>query len=205
MREADESSRLISLLRAGDSRNPRVGEGMSYFLTSKQARRRLAYTAMSLLVAWHTLATILAPSPDSAITQSARRLFHPYLALFGLDNTWGFFAPNIPEGFKFQYSVEDAAGSRRIFVPVDSLNVLQPTWIWFLDRYKLIMEYPENFAAATVASLCQEHAALNPVSVTLIGIEQKKFLSSDWLNGKRPFDSEFVEVNPFEPMRCPGK
>jgi hypothetical protein len=175
------------------------------FLPSKQARVHLAYAAMSLLVAWHTLAMIVAPSPDSAITQSARRLLHPYLALFGLENEWGFFAPNIPDGFKFQYSVEDAAGNHRVFVPADSLNVFHPTWIWFLDRYKLVMEYPENFAATTVASFCQRHAALNPVSITLIGIEQKKFLSSDWLNGKRPFDPEFVEVNPFEPFRCPAK
>jgi len=178
---------------------------MARFLTSKQARRRLAYTAMSALVAWHTLAMAVAPSPDSAITRSARALFHPYLTLFGLESEWGFFAPNVPTGFKFQYIVEDVAGKRQTFVPRDSLSVFHPAWIWFQDRYKLVMDYHKIFGAATVTSLCEKHAALNPLAITLIGINQKKFLSVDWLNGKRPFDPEFVDVNQLEPARCPGK
>ena len=178
---------------------------MSHFLASKQAQRRLAYTAMSVLVAWHTLAMVVAPSPDSAITRSARTLFHPYITLFGLESEWGFFAPDIPTGFKFQYVVEDATGTRRTFVPADSLSVFRPTWIWFQDRYKLVMDYHKIFGTATVASLCEKHAALNPLAITLIGINQKRLLSADWLNGKRPLDPEFVEVNQLEPIRCPGK
>lgn len=178
---------------------------MSRLLKSKRLRMRLAYTAMSLLLVWHTLAMVVAPAPGSALTQPARLLLHPYLTLFNLESAWGFFAPDIPEGFKFQYIVEDAAGSRHAFVPADELSVLLPTRLWFLDRYKTVMENAEGYAAATVAALCQQHAALDPVAVTLIGFEQKKFLYSDWQSGKRPFDPEFVETNELKPIRCPGK
>jgi hypothetical protein len=178
---------------------------MSRLLISKKLRMRLSYTAMSLLLVWHTLAMVVAPAPGSAITQPARLLLHPYLNLFNLQSAWGFFAPDVPAGFKFQYIVEDATGSRHIFVPADDLNVLLPTRIWFLDRYKAVMENDKIYAAATVASLCQKHAALDPVVVTLIGIDQKKFLFSDWQSGKRPFDPEFIETSELKPIRCPGK
>ena len=62
-------------------------------LTWKQWRGRLAYAAMSLLVVWHTLAMIVAPSPDSVITRSVGALFEPYLTLFLLESTWSFYAP----------------------------------------------------------------------------------------------------------------
>jgi len=68
---------------------------------------------MSLLVTWHTFAMVVAPSPDSDITDAARSILDPYLTLFRLDNGWGFFAPDVGSGSQFRYVIEDAAGNRR--------------------------------------------------------------------------------------------
>ena len=86
-------------------------------LTSKPARERLAFAALSLLIVWHTIAMAIASAPESEIIASARLLFHPYLTLFRLDNNWGFFAPTVELGGQFRYVVEDGAGQRSHLCP----------------------------------------------------------------------------------------
>jgi hypothetical protein len=169
---------------------------------SKEWRQRSAHAAMSFLVAWHTLAMLIASSPDSTITEAARGVLRPYMTLFRLDNHWGFFSPDIGAGSQFRYIVEDAGGKRHAFVPADTLNRFHPSSIWIRDRYELVMEFPERYGNSTAATLCAEHASLNPVSVTLIGVRQKEFWPHDRRSGKTPFDAEFIELRTLKTVRC---
>ncbi len=172
-------------------------------LTSKPVR--LAFAAMSLLVIWHTLAMAIASAPESMITTSARLLYHPYLTLFRLDNNWGFFAPTVELGGQFRYIVEDAAGQRHTFVPAEKLSRFLPTSIWFKDRYKDILEAIETHGQAAAAAFCLEHAALHPVAITFVELEQKDFSPADRLSGKHPLDPEFVDERTLEAIRCPAQ
>jgi hypothetical protein len=174
-------------------------------MKSKQARASFALIAMSLFVVWHSLAMLIAGAPDSRLTASARTVFNPYLLFLGLDSQWGFFAPDVPNGNTFRYVIEDSAGNRRTFTPLQQWNPLQPTFIWFRDRYKTVMENFEDFADAAVASICKEHAELKPVSVTLIDVTQKDFSPEDRLKGKSPLDPEFLEAQEMDAIRCPAK
>ena len=128
-----------------------VGGGSLHHVIPKQWRQRLAYTGMSLLVTWHTLAMVVAPSPDSDITDAARSVLDPYLTLFRLDNGWGFFAPEVGRGSQFRYVVEDAAGNRTTFIPAETLNRFHPSSIWIRDRYIAVMEKPKAYADAAGA------------------------------------------------------
>jgi hypothetical protein len=177
---------------------------MSQVMAWKQGRR-LMYTAMSLLVVWHTLAMLLESAPDSAIARSARRLLQPYLTLFRLSNHWGFFAPNVELGNQLRYVVEGAAGGRHTFVPTEKLSRFSPASIWFRDRYRSVMGSIEIFGDSLAAQLCREHASLDPISITFLEVEQKDFSPTDWLAGKRPLDPEFVDVQTLKTVRCPGK
>ena len=169
----------------------------------KRAHSPLAYVAMSVLVVWHCIAMVVATAPDSQLTQSARALFDPYLTLFGLDQNWGFFAPDVPTGFQFRYTVEDAAGARHAFTPDEALSRFHPDSIWLRDRYKTVMRDPETYAQAAATAICREHAALRPVSVTLIDVEQNEFTPADRLQGKHPLDPEFVSVTELKAIPCP--
>jgi hypothetical protein len=52
-------------------------------MISKHWRERLTFTAMSVFVAWHATATILAPAPNNGVIAIALRpIFQPYLSLF---------------------------------------------------------------------------------------------------------------------------
>jgi hypothetical protein len=174
-------------------------------LTSRPAWGVVAYTAMSLLLVWHTLAMMIASAPESDITAAARVLLNPYLTLFRLNNRWGFFSPAVDLGVQFRYVVEDAAGQRHTFVPADKLSRFHPTSIWFRDRYRAIMASFETHSEAAAAEFCREHAAQQPVSITFLEIEQKHFAAEDRLSGKRPLDPEFVSEHTLGTIKCPAQ
>ena len=172
-------------------------------MSSKRWRERLAYTAMSVFVGWHTLAIVVAPAPDSsAIVQSLRPLLHPYLTLFYLDNYWDFFAPDVERGKQLRYVIEDRAGTTHTFVPLEELNWFHPIYRRAGYWYDAIVDDPETYVDFVAASLCRKHASLHPVSITLLGIQQGDFSRDDHLNGKRAIDSEFATENTLTIVEC---
>jgi hypothetical protein len=169
-------------------------------MISKVWRERLAYTAMSMFVAWHTLAMVVAPaSQNSTIAQSLRVLLDPYLTLFELDHTWGFFAPDLGRGDQLRYVIATASGQRHTFLSSD-------TWSLFytavLGWDQMVLDQPDTYAAPFAAFFCREHAALRPVSITFLRVEEKPFKPEDHLNGGRPLDPEFTSVHAVRRIRC---
>ena len=167
-------------------------------------RPRLTYLVMSAFVAWHTLAMVIAPAPDSSVlVGTLRAVLQPYLTLFKLDNPWNFFAPVIG-GTVLQYTVEDAAGTRHSFTPTEQASWFHPAYLWLRDWHYNIIDHPELFADRAGALLCHEHAALHPVSITFVQYEQGEFTVADKLNGKHPTDPEFITESPVKTVACPA-
>jgi hypothetical protein len=168
-------------------------------------RERLAYLAMSLVVGWHSLAIIVAPTPDgSSIVQALRFVVQPYLSLFRLDNRWNFFVP-VGKHMQFRYVVEDTAGKRHVFVPVEEPSGSIPRYVMWREMkyfYEGVMEAPDIRGAAIVASLCRKHASLNPASITLLQVQELDFSHEAYLQGYRPLDPEFVTVNTLANIKC---
>jgi hypothetical protein len=164
----------------------------------------IAFGAMSLLVAWHTFAMVVTAAPQSMMTDAARALINPYLELFNLDNYWGFF-DEVGTTQQFRYVVEDATGQKHLFIPTDRLNRLAPSSIWLADHYREVMNSVDEYGDVTAAQLCREHAALRPVTVTLLEILAKPFRYQDRRLGKNPLDPEFVTVNTLKTVPCPTR
>jgi hypothetical protein len=171
-------------------------------MISKQWRERLVYLAMSLFVAWHTLVMVVGPN-TSATAQSLRVVLQPYLSLFRLDSTWAFFAPSAGRHSQFRYVIKDAGGREHTFVPGKQVNWYLPTDMWFKNWYYTIIEFPETFGDYFAAMACREHAALKPVSVTLLAIQEQDFTPEDHLRGGHPLDAEFIEVMTLRHVVCP--
>jgi hypothetical protein len=174
-------------------------------MISKPWRQRLTYAAMSLFLAWHTLALVVAPVPDSEMKRSLRRLLGPYLTLFRLSNTWDFYAPNVGLGQQFRYLVEDGSGNRHTFIPTNDFGWFQPHYWWFRAWHNTIIDSPDDYGDLAAALFCKEHAALDPISITLVQVLQKDFVEKDQLAGRHPMDAEFVTENILKHVRCPGK
>jgi len=174
-------------------------------MIAAQWRERLTYLAMSLIVGWHSLAMIVAPTPDSStMVQTLRFLLQPYLTLFRLDNRWNFFAP-VGKYMQFRYVVVDAAGKRHVFIPTEEASGTVARYVMWRElkySYEAFLEAPGTLAAAVGARLCRKHASLNPVSISLLQVQELAFSPQDYLQGHRPLDPEFVTVNTLADTKC---
>jgi hypothetical protein len=172
-------------------------------MISEKLRERLLHTAISALVAWHTLAMVIAPAPDNDVTNVARIALQPYLTLFRLDNQWEFFASTNGEASRLRYDIQDRTGKLHAFLPADELHWYHPNFIWFRSWYSQIIDDPENYAESAAAVLCRKHAALQPLAVTFYDIQEEQFTRDDYLSGKRRMDPEFFTARLLRGVRCP--
>jgi len=170
---------------------------------SKMLRQRLTYLLMSVFVAWQTLAMVVAPAPDSHVSQALRVVLQPYLTLFRLDNQWDFFAPNVGEGSRFRYVIEDKDGQRHTFNPAEQVSWFHPYFFWVRGWYYAIMDDPDLYADAAAARFCKEQAALQPVAVTLLELQEERFTRDDFLSGKNRTDPKFFTVKTIKRVKCP--
>lgn len=173
-------------------------------MISVKLRERLAYTAMSAFVAWHTLAMVLAPAPDSDVTTLARLALQPYLTFLRLDNQWDFFAPTVGEGTRLRYDIQDRTGKVHVFLPADELHWYHPDFLWFRSWYYRIIDEPDIYADNAAAVLCRKHAALQPLAITFYEIQEERFTREDYLSGKKRMDPGFFSVRMLRGIRCPN-
>jgi hypothetical protein len=177
-------------------------------MISKTWRERLTYTVMSAFVAWHSLALVGAPAPESSVTaQELRVLLQPYLSLLRLDNPWNFFAPASGRLYQsqFRYVIEDKAGEKHTFMPEAEFGAFDPAYFWFRGWYVVIIENPDKYADSAAAFYCRKQASLRPASITLLEVEEKDFTPSDFLAGKSRWDPEFVNVKTIKNATCPAE
>jgi hypothetical protein len=173
-------------------------------VAAKQRGNRLLYAMGSLLLAWHTVAMMLAPVPDrNTIVQSFRYLFQPYLSFFGLDTTWDFFSP-IGTGHQFRYTIEDAEGKEHTFTPIADVNWLLPERRWYERAFTELMNDPETYGNYFAALYCRKHASLRPVSILLFEMQEERFWPKDHMSGKRPYNPPYVVPNPLMRADCPS-
>jgi hypothetical protein len=167
-----------------------------------RCRERLSYTAMSLFVAWHCCAMIVAPAPRSDLWQLMQQLQQPYLTLFRLNNAWSFFAPEVPRGTILRYRVEDSGGTSHTVDPTAELNRLSPAYVWFTSWFDEIVHDPERFGDAAAQYFCRKHSALTPVSITLLRLRQEEFLPKDQLAGRHPLHPDFLTETTLKQVTC---
>jgi hypothetical protein len=168
-------------------------------------RKRLSVVVMSLVVGWHSLAMLVAPAPgDSVTAQSLRYVLQPYLSLLRLDNGWAFFVP-VGKHAQFRYEVRDGAGNDHTFTPSEEPADSLPKYVWWREfkyLYDGIMDSPQVMGGVAGAILCETHAELDPLFVTLLQVQEENFWPEDQLAGKHPLDQEFVTVNSIVRVPC---
>lgn len=172
-------------------------------MISRRWRAHLTYFAMSVFLAWHAIAMLLAPVPNNNVTVAAfRYLFQPYLAFIGLDNNWDFFSP-IGIGHQFRYVITDAAGKEHTFAPIEQFAWFQPTHRWHEKIYDQIMYEPEVYGEYFALAFCRKHAALKPVSIRLLARQEAAFFPADYLSGQDRWGDEFIIMHIRKERACP--
>jgi hypothetical protein len=173
-------------------------------LMAKMWRERVMYAAMSLFVAWHTVAMVVAPAPAfTDLVHGLRIVFEPYLDLFALDNDWNFFAPEVGMDSFLRYVIKDGAGVEHSFDSDADFNWLRPSSIWFRAWYLAVINDPEDFGEEFAALFCHQHAKLHPIAIKLLEVEEQDYGPQDRLHGKQRFDPEFIKVTELKSFKCP--
>ncbi len=164
----------------------------------------LIYFAMSLFLAWHTVATMLSPVPENnVIVRAFRDLFQSYLTLTGIDTTWDFFSP-LGSSYQFRYAIDDADGNQTIFAPITEVSWLTPNHRWNERIYATLISNPGLMGDYFAKYFCQKQAALKPVEITLFWIEETEFTPQDYFLGKqRTTDPANFAVRPLLRAYCP--
>jgi predicted DCC family thiol-disulfide oxidoreductase YuxK len=177
---------------------------LSAMMVSKKWRGRSLYTVASLFLAWHTVSTMLAPLPDkNAIVHAFRTVFQPYLTLTGTDTTWDFFSP-LSSSYEFRYVIEDAAGNQHTFTPIADVSWLTPNHRWDERIFATLISTPTLIGGYFANEFCREHAALKPVAVTMLYLEEKEFWPQDYFLGKqRTTDPANYNLYPLLRAGCP--
>jgi hypothetical protein len=176
------------------------GAGMIW----KGWRDRLIYLAASLFLAWHTIAMMLTPVPaQNVIVQAFRNLFHPYVTLLGIDANWNFFSP-IGASYQWRYVIEDADGNKHTFKPITEINWLSPAHRWYEKILQEPMISPDLYGDYFAKFFCRKQAALRPVAITLVAVEEGEFRPQDYLLDKnRTTDAEYLTETPVLRALCP--
>src|SRR5262249_6605051 len=123
---------------------------------------------------------------------------------FRLDNKWNFFVP--PGRFThIRYIVEDAAGAQHVFAPAEEPSASIAHYVMWRELKYLsegVPEIPDVRAPIVVALLCAKHAALKPVAITLLQVQELDYTRDAYLQGHHPLDPEFISVTPLAPIKC---
>jgi hypothetical protein len=180
--------------------DPPAGAGMTW----KAWRDRLVYWAASLFLAWHTIAMMLTPVPEqNVIVRAFRTLFHPYVTVIGIDASWNFFSP-VGSSYQWRYVVEDADGNKHTFTPIKDINWFTPAHRWYEKILQEPMIRPTIYGDYFAKFFCRKQAALKPVAVTLVSVEEGSFWPQDYLLGKnRTADPEYLTEIPVWRADCP--
>jgi len=178
-----------------------ITDAAGVVMISARWRTRLAYLAMSAFVAFHTFVMVIMPN-GSTTGESLRGMVQPYLSLLALEGTWTFFAPTVGKDSQFRYVIEDASGREHTFVPLKDVKWFLPSYYWVRGLYYEVIDDPDKFGGYFAAMACRRHASLDPVSVMMIEVKERRFRPEDYLNGKRPLDPEFVIENPLKRVDC---
>jgi predicted DCC family thiol-disulfide oxidoreductase YuxK len=130
---------------------------------------------------------VISPAPEStALSQALRFWYQPYLTLFRLDNMWEFFAPNIGGASQLRYNIEDDAGESQSFVPTEGLSWFHPSYFWIRSWSEAVTTNFGLYGASGAAALCRKHAALHPISITLLEYHEAKIYASGSLERREP-------------------
>jgi hypothetical protein len=166
-------------------------------------RGRATYAAMSMFVAWHTLAIVYGPAQHRRIgVRVLSSVLHPYLTLLAQDNTtWTFFAPRIDGGYQFRYRLEAADGTHFMFIPIEDESRYSPHFWWIRGWQNAIVYNSEINADLAGRLFCRKHRSLQPIAVTLM-IEKKDFTPQNYLRGSHPLDHKFFSEQIVKRIPC---
>ncbi|MCI0507731.1 MAG: hypothetical protein L0Z73_16695 [Gammaproteobacteria bacterium] len=173
-----------------------------------QRTRSLGLIILSVFIVWHAIGiAVVGPFGKSYLRDSLMRLYHNYLAVFHLDRSWPFYAPNPFLGSILNYETVSASGETKIYPLTHAREKFDHAYFRYTNFYAYLFNDPDyskrrGYDKSVAHYLCKQHAGRNITAINFILFSQRPFSYEDYQKGKRPLDEEFLERKAFGPYHC---
>jgi hypothetical protein len=173
-----------------------------------QRIRRVSFILMSMFLLWHAVGiSIVGPASDSYLRQGLMNWYQDYLAVFHLDRSWPFYAPNPFLGSILRYETISPSGDTKTYPLTEARHKFDHAYFRYTNFYAYLFSNPKytkkrGYDQSVARYLCEEHAGSEIVAINFVLLNQKRFTYEDYRLGKRPLDPEFLTTRKFGPYRC---
>lgn len=171
-------------------------------MTSPSKLHGVRYLLASLFVAWHVLATVEAPAPESHLAYRVYPAFLPYLKLFHLNHGWGFYSGGLWGTLRVRYRVNTAPGEHRDFPLSENASSYGVAALRYRTLFNNVGTAGVAFTSSAAKHLCRRHSDLKPTSIEFLVARQWQIPVSLFLEGKRPLAEEYFFASEVRPIPC---
>jgi hypothetical protein len=173
-----------------------------------QRTRSIGLTILSIFIIWHTIGIgIVGPFAKSYLRDSLMALYDGYLAVFHLDRSWPFYAPNPFPGSILSYETISATGTTKLHPLTQAREKFDHAYFRYTNFYAYLFSDPKytkqrGYDKSVARFLCGQHKGEDITALNFVLLKQTKFTYADHKNGKHPLDEEFLKKAVFGPYNC---
>ena len=172
-----------------------------------QRVRSIGFILLSIFLVWHAIGiTIVGPFSQSYLRDGLMKVYQGYLGVFHLDRSWPFYAPNPFLGSILKYQTVSQSGETKNYPLTQAREKYEHAYFRYTNFYAYLFSDPDyskkrGYDKSVARYLCAQHLE-DIVQIKFILLKQKMFTRNDYLAGKQPLDSEFLEEKIFGPYDC---
>jgi len=173
-----------------------------------QRARSAGFFILSVFIIWHAIGiTIIGPFSKSYLRDGLMNIYQDYLAVFQLDRSWPFYAPNPFLGSILSYETVSASGETKAYPLTQAREKFNHAYFRYTNFYAYLFsdaEYSKQrgYDKSVARYLCDQHKEDDISSINFVLLNQTTFTHEDYRNGKRPLDEEFLEKTVYGPYSC---
>jgi hypothetical protein len=173
-----------------------------------QRSRSFGLFILSVFIIWHAAGiAIVGPFGKSYLRDNLMHAYRDYLAVFHLDRSWPFYAPNPFLGSILNYETVSTPGETKIYPLTQARKQYDHAYFRYTNFYAYLFSDPDyskkrGYDKSVASYLCKQHAGSDITAINFILLNQKAFSYEDYRKGKRPLDEAFLERKVFGPYPC---
>lgn len=173
-----------------------------------QRARAAGFLILSVFVIWHAIGiSIVGPFSRSYLRDGLMTVYQGYLAVFHLDRSWPFYAPNPFLGSILSYETISSTGNTKHYALTQAREKFDHAYFRYTNIYAYLFSDPQytkrrGYDKSVARYLCSQHEDEDIKAINFILLNQTTFTYKDYQKGKRPLDDEFLQKTVFGPYSC---
>lgn len=170
--------------------------------------RTASFILLSFFVVWHAIGiSIVGPFNKSHLRDNLMTVYHDYLAVFHLDNSWPFYAPNPFLGSILSYETINASQQTKTYPLTQARHRFEHAYFRYTNFYAYLFSNPEytkqrGYDKSVARYLCSQHKTGDVMAINFILLNQTTFTDEDYRNGMKPLDEQFLQKTVYGPYPC---